>query len=61
MLAMKISIAKQPLVYFISLLKEHQQISKKRCFQKYCSCGKACQFLACQGIALIELFRKPNN
>ena len=25
-------------------LKAHQQISKKQCFGKYCSCDKACQF-----------------
>ena len=25
------------------LLKEHRQISKKRCFEKYCSCDKAFQ------------------
>ena len=28
----------------IRLLKAHQQISKKRCFKKYCSCDQACQF-----------------
>ena len=31
------------------LLKAHQQVSKKRCFKKYCSCDKACQFSALQG------------
>ena len=25
-------------------LKAHRQISKKRCFEKYCSCDKACFF-----------------
>ena len=30
-------------------LKAHWQISKKLCFEKYCSCDKACQFLALQG------------
>ena len=24
-------------------LKEHRQVSKKRHFEKYCSCDKACQ------------------
>ena len=27
-------------------LKAHRQISKKWCFEKYCSCDKACQFSA---------------
>ena len=27
----------------------HQQISKKGCFKKYCSCDKTCQFSALQG------------
>ena len=31
-------------------LKAHRQISKKRCFEKYCSCDKACQFSALRGI-----------
>ena len=30
----------------IKLLKAHWQISKKRCFKKYCSCDQAGQFLA---------------
>ena len=30
-------------------LKAHRQISKKRCFGKYCSCDQACQFSALQG------------
>ena len=34
---------------FESALKAHQQISKTRCFAKYCSCDKACQFSALQG------------
>ena len=25
-------------------LKGYRQISKTRCFEKYCSCDKACQF-----------------
>ena len=29
-------------------LKAHRQISKKRCFEKYCSCDQACQFSALQ-------------
>ena len=33
-------------------------ISKKWCFQKYCSGDKACQFLE---YTLTELFRKPGN
>ena len=32
----------------VSLLA-HRQISKKRCFGKYCSCDKTCQFSALQG------------
>ena len=28
----------------------HRQIPKKRCFEKYCSCDKACQFSALQGL-----------
>ena len=27
-------------------LKAHRQISKKRCFEKYCSCDQACRFSA---------------
>ena len=27
-------------------LKVHRQISKKRCFEKYCSCDQACQVSA---------------
>ena len=30
-------------------LKTHRHISKKRCFEKYCSCDKACQFSALHG------------
>ena len=30
-------------------LEAHQQTSKKRCFEKYCSCDKECQFLALLG------------
>ena len=26
------------------VLKTHRQISKKRCFEKHCSCDQACQF-----------------
>ena len=33
----------------IELLKAHWQISKKRRFERYCSCDKACQFPALQG------------
>ena len=29
-----------------SRLKAHRQISKKRCFEKYCSCFQACQVSA---------------
>ena len=29
-----------------SILKAHRQISEKRCFEKYCSYDKACQFSA---------------
>ena len=41
----------QVVLYFTSLitgekLKTHWQISKKRCFEKYCSCDQACQFPA---------------
>ena len=31
---------------FSKLLKAHRQISKKRCFEKYCSCDQACQVSA---------------
>ena len=31
-------------------LKAHRQISKKRCFEKYCWYDQACQFSALQGI-----------
>ena len=31
------------------LLKAYRQISKKRCFGKYCSCDQACQFSASKG------------
>ena len=30
-------------------LKAHRQVPKKRCFEKYCSCDKACQFWALLG------------
>ena len=30
-------------------VKDTWQIYKKRCFEKYCSCNKACQFSALQG------------
>ena len=33
----------------LKVLKAHRQLSKKRCFEKYCSCDKACQFSALQG------------
>ena len=33
----------------IFLLKAHQQISKKWCFENYCSCDKSCQFSALYG------------
>ena len=32
-----------------SFLKAHQQISKKWCLEKYCSCDQACQFWASLG------------
>ena len=36
--------------FFIKkILKAHRQISKKRCFEKYCSCDQACQFSASWG------------
>ena len=28
----------------VVILKTHGQISKKQCFEKYCSCEKLCQF-----------------
>ena len=28
----------------LEMLKAQQQIFKKRCFEKYCSCDKACHF-----------------
>ena len=33
----------------IRFLKAHRQISKKRCFEKYCSCDQACQVSALKG------------
>ena len=32
--------------FYNNNLKAHRQISKKRCFEKYCSCDQACQFSA---------------
>ena len=34
-------------------LKAHQQISKKQCFKKYCSCHNECQFSA-SGFLIVE-------
>ena len=34
-------------------LKTHQQISKKQCFKKYCSCHNECQFSA-SGFPIVE-------
>ena len=39
---------------FTALLKAHQQISKKLCFQMYCLCDIACQFPVIG--RLLELF-----
>ena len=36
-------------IKLMSKLKAHRQISKKQCFEKYCSCDQACQFSASQG------------
>ena len=36
-------------LFFVYLLKAHRQISKKWCFEKYCSCDQACQFLTLYG------------
>ena len=33
-------------LFFQCALKAHRQISKKRCFGKYCLCDQACQFSA---------------
>ena len=33
-------------------LKAHRQVSKKRCFEEYCSCDQACQFSALKGTPL---------
>ena len=42
------SICKRLLLVILLLmfLKAHRQISKKRCFEKYCSCDQACQVSA---------------
>ena len=51
-----------------STLKAHLQISKKRCFGKYCSCDQACHcscdqagIFSFKGYTLTELFRKSDN
>ena len=31
-------------------LKTHRQISKKRCFESYCSCDETCQFSALENV-----------
>ena len=36
-------------VSFVRTLKAHRQISKKRCFEKYCSYHQVCQFSALEG------------
>ena len=36
-------------ILYLKHLNVHRQISKKRFFEKYCSCDKACQFSALQG------------
>ena len=32
--------------YVTKAFEAHRQISKKRCFEKYCSCDQACEFSA---------------
>ena len=39
------------LLFTAAGLKAYQQISKKGCFEKYCSCDKACPFSAVYGTA----------
>ena len=47
---------------FYQCLKAYWQICKKWCFEKYCSCDKACQFSTLWSTyTLMELFRKPGN
>ena len=43
------NLDKKSFVYLMYDLKAHRQISRKRFFEKYCSCNKACQFSALQG------------
>ena len=36
--------------YYQAWLNTHPQTFRERCFEKYCSCDKACQFYALKGI-----------
>ena len=40
----------------VVILKTHGQISKKQCFEKYCSCEKLCQFSLRKKCPYSELF-----
>ena len=46
---------------FGKVLKAHRQISKKRCFEKYCSCDQACQFSALCGTPWRSYLRQHDN
>ena len=44
---------------FLISLKAQRQISKKRCFEKYCSCDKACHFSALWGTPSQSYLENP--
>ena len=44
---------------FLISLKAQRQISKKRCFEKYCSCDKACHFSALWGTPWRSYLENP--
>ena len=46
-------------VFLFLILKAHWQISKERCFEKYYSCNKACQFSAFQGTPWWDYLENP--
>ena len=44
---------------FLISLKAHRKISQKRCFEKYCSCDKACHFSALWGTPRRSYLENP--
>ena len=46
-------------VFLFLILKAHWQLSKERCFEKYYSCNKACQFSAFQGTPWRNYLENP--